>query len=157
MPSLGCGPSLLPHAQGHHTEPRGDAVTLQKELKWSVAVGGFAKQAVHVGGEPVLGVPLVGGTNRYTGVLITALSGLSCRPATELLWSSLHQAATELEATTGNGTQRQARGGLPRLPLIRGTCRQSAPPSSLPSVKPPPLPERTHTLSCCCNYCNCFT
>lgn len=54
------------------------------------------------------------------------------------LWSSLRQSATELKAARGSGARRRDKkgGGLLRLPLIRGTCRQSAPPSSLPSVQP---------------------
>lgn len=75
MPSLGSGPSLLPHTQGHHAEPRGDAVTSDRELKCSGATEGFGEQAVptHVWGEAGLGGPLVGSTNWYTGVLIMTL------------------------------------------------------------------------------------
>lgn len=60
--------------------------------------------------------------------------------AVELITPGSHEA-------WGIQRQRKKRGGLPRLPLIRGTCRQRAPPSLSPSVRPPPLSKRMHAHS----------
>lgn len=140
-------------------------------MKWSVAMGGLVNRPYPPMSEGsqswvVVVVWGLGGVGAWCGAQIGTLecSLWLCRdcPAGQRLScsgayydkqprSSRHPEATGLVAETRKG------GGLPRLPLIRGTCRQSAPPSLLPSVKPPPLPTRTHSLSCRCNYCNCFT
>lgn len=132
--------------QGHHAEPSRGMPLPQRGtwrrrtllankpcpcLRW--------RQACRVEGKPLPGVhELVYCSAHYVSVGTVLqeqpLCGCEAHYGRQPR-SQNHPEATEIRT-----------GRLARLPLIRGTCRQPAPPPSLPSVKLPPLLTCTHTL-----------